>query len=136
MRLTGRVADQRVAFAHCGGHHDVFGASYRWLVKEHLGASQARGQGEVVTAIDDDGGAQLLQAVEMRVEPSAANHITSGRVELGLAHAVQQRRHTQDGCAHLMAQLAADFAAVQLRRMDADAFSTALHLAPQRSDHV
>ena len=136
MRLTGGIADDGVAFADDGGHQDVFGAGDGRFVKEQVGALQATGHGEVVAVVQLDAGAQLLQAVEMRVQAAAADYVAAGRVQLGLADAVQHGCHAQDGGAHLVAQLTADHMGVDAGHVHADALAAALDLAAQGDDDV
>jgi hypothetical protein len=130
MRLAGGVAHEGLALAHHGGHQDVLGAGDRGFVKEHLGTGSGPLHRKVVAAVEADGGAQLLQAIEMRVQPAAADHVAAGRKTACLAGAVQQRRHTQDGGAHLVAQGAADLTGIDTGHLDADTLATALDRPP------
>ena len=68
----------------------VFGGGDAGLVEEHVRAPQL-GRAELQPVRRRDGGAQLLEGEEMRVEATAADDIAAGRRQRHLAAAGQQR---------------------------------------------
>ena len=73
----------------------VFGGGDAGLVEEHVRAPQL-GRAELQPVRRGDGGAQLLEGEEMRVETTAADDIAAGRRQRHLAATGQQRPGQQD----------------------------------------
>jgi len=82
----------------------VFGGGDAGLVEEHVRAPQFR-RAELQPVRRGDGGAQLLEGEEMRVEAAAADDIAAGRRQRHLAAAGQQRAGEQDRGADPRAEL-------------------------------
>ena len=90
MRLGGGVAQIRDAVRRDGRDQRVLGRGDAGLVEEDVGAGQARGA-EFQPIGRGDGGAELLERQEMRVEAAPADDVAAGRRQRHLAAAGQQR---------------------------------------------
>ena len=121
MRLGGGVAQIGGAVGGDGCDQRVFGGGDAGLVEEHVGALQL-GRAELQPMRRGDGGAQLLEGEEMRVETTAADDVAAGRRQRHLAAARQQRPGQQDGGADPRAEFGieiggADFLGVDSERI-------------------
>src|SRR6266850_2292759 len=95
MRLGGGVAQERGAVGGDRCDQRVFGGGDARFIEEYVGALQL-GRAEFQPVRRGDGGAQLLEGKEMRVEASPADDIAAGRRQRHLAAAGQQRPGQQD----------------------------------------
>ena len=124
--FAGGVIYGRGAFGEAGGHYDVGRAGDRSLIEKHIAAAHIPAVGEVVgalVAVVGAGGPQFHKAVDVGVNPAAADAVSSRLGEEGLAEAREQRSHHHHGAAELGTSpdelLASDVELVHVARAEA-----------------
>ena len=95
VRLAGRVPEDGLALGEHRGHDDVLGRHHARLVEEDGLAAQAA-RAHLVAAVDLDLDAELGEAVDVRVETAAPDHVTAGRGHAHAAEAREQRAGEQE----------------------------------------
>ena len=109
VRLAGRVADHRLAGGQRGGHQDVLRRHDGRLVHEDLGGAQAAdGRVDDDVALVPEARAERGEAVEVRVEAPAADHVAPGRRHRRAAEAREQRPGQQERGADRLGAAAVD----------------------------
>ena len=104
MRFAGGVADARPALGEDSGHDRVLGAHHRRLVEvQPLAAEPVRSH--LVGAVELDIGTELLERVNVGVEPSSADDVAARRRNRDAPEARQQRSGEEEGRADLARKL-------------------------------
>src|SRR3954468_9328069 len=121
VRLGGGVAQICGAVGGDGCDQRVFGGGDAGLVEEYVRAPQFGGA-EFQPVRRRDGGAQLLEGEEMRVEATAADDVAAGRRQRHLAAASEQRPGQEERGADPRAEFGieiggADFLGVNIKRI-------------------
>ena len=114
MRFARRVRDHRLARREGRCHHGVLGRHHRRLVEVDVRPLQ--GAGELVPLAQLEVGTELLEGVEVRVEPAPADHVTARRGHDRAAVTCEQRPGEQERGADLARELRVDLVG-DVRRM-------------------
>ena len=122
----------------CGGdrgHQRVLGRGDARLVEEHVRALQAR-QPQFQPRGCRDGGAELLEGQEMRVEPAPADDVAAGRRQHHLAAARQQRPRQQDRGADPRAELRIEIGGANAFGVDGERVAASRHSAEAPTERI
>ena len=102
VRLAGGVVDGGDTIGQHGRHHDVGGTCHRSLVQQHVATLETLGSAEVVCpdyGIVLKRSAKADHAVQVRVNPAAADLIAARLGEEGAAETAEERAGQHDGAA-------------------------------------
>jgi hypothetical protein len=94
VRLRRRISQDRRPLGQRGRHDGILRARHARLVQKDLFPTELAAQHELVTQLHL--GPELLQRIEMCVQPSATDHVAAGRRQHHLAHPRQHRAGQQD----------------------------------------
>ena len=119
VRLGGGVVDHRLAARERRRHHGVFRRRHARLVEEDALALQPVGT-QLEAALDRDPGAELLERVDVRVEPAPADCVAARRVEHRVPEAGEQRPAEQERGPDAVGELLVGVGLRDGGRLDAD----------------
>ena len=119
VRLAGRIPDHRLALGEHRRHDDVLRRHHARLVEED-GLAAKPGRGHLVAPVDRDLCAELREAVNVRIEAPAPDHVAAGRRDGDAAEAGKQRAGEQERGPDATAELLVELGLVDARRIDAD----------------
>ncbi len=119
VRLAGSVSDTGLALGEDGGHDRVLRPHDRRFVEVHALALQAVGL-HLVRAVERDGDTELLERVDVRVEPAAADDVAAGRRDGDPSEARKQRPGEKEGRAYLPGELGVEIGLGDALCIDAD----------------
>ncbi|MPM97185.1 hypothetical protein SDC9_144358 [bioreactor metagenome] len=96
VRFARRVVERRRPVRDGRRHQDLLGGGHAGFVEEEFAPRQSPGRVEPVSLFPRHFGSELVEPVEVAVEPAAADHVAARRIEFRLAAAGQQRSGEED----------------------------------------
>ena len=115
VRLAGCVADDGLARRQRRDHDGVLRRHDAGLVEED-GLAAQRAAAHLVAAADVDLRTELCERVDVRIEPTAADHVTAGRRRADRAEPREQRAGEQERRPHPAAELLVELLLRDVRR--------------------
>ena len=134
--LAGGVVDHRRAARRGGRHEEVLGRPHAGIVERHDRAPQAVAGDLDEAVLDLDGGAQPLQAANVKVDAPRADVAAAGHGDRGAAEAGDHGSHDDDAGPHAPHELVGGALVELPRGVDAQLAVVEAHLGAERAQHV